>query len=218
VENRRSALRNPFAAYGADLAASDVLAAPALADPLTELDVSQTADGAAVLVLAAEDAPPARRAERVRIRGIGWATDEPSLSGRSWSEAMYARLACQMAYKQARIRRPSREIDILEVDDTYAYKELLHLDAALLQRPGKGAAVALRDGRRDLRPCINPSGGNLGMGYGFDASALFRTAMAVLQLRGQAGGVQVSRPRTAAVVSWRGVPTTTGGAVVLGAA
>ncbi|MGH2452539.1 MAG: thiolase C-terminal domain-containing protein [bacterium] len=218
-KNRRAALSNPYAAYGADIGVDEVLASPPLAEPLRDLEVSRYADGAVVLVLASAEWAADRSAAPVWIRGIGWATDEPSLSGRPWARATYAHLACAAAYAQAGIRSPAEEIDLFEVDDTYAYKELQHLEAALGAEVGDGARLtsAGRTGRRgDLR--VNLSGGNLGMGYGYDASALFRTAAAAHQVRGSAGTAQGRDVRTALVVSWRGVPTTTGGAVVLGAA
>lgn len=218
VKNRGNALRNPFAAYGALLSAEEVRRSPPLAEPLCELEVSGYADGAVVLVLASAEAARRLAGQPVAIRGIGWATDEPSLSGRPWAEAVYARLACEMAYRMAGIRAPAEEVDLLELDDTYAYKELQHLEAALRLEVGEGARLTTA-GRTALRgPLpVNPSGGSLGMGYGYDASALVRTAMAALQLRGEAGPLQVAGARSAVVVSWRGVPTTSGGAVVLGA-
>jgi acetyl-CoA C-acetyltransferase len=56
------------------------------------------------------------------------------------------------------------------------------------------------------------------MGYCYDTSALYRTAEAVRQIRGEAGRHQVRGATTGLVISWRGVPTQTGGALVLGAA
>jgi acetyl-CoA C-acetyltransferase len=218
VKNRGNALRNPFAAYGAVLSPEEVRRSPPLAEPLHELEVSGYADGAVVLVLASAEAARRLPGQAVAIRGIGWASDEPSLSGRPWAQAVYARLACEMAYRMAGIRDPAEEIDLLELDDTYAYKELQHLEAALRLEVGEGARLTA-SGRTALGGAlpVNPSGGSLGMGYGYDASALVRTAMAVLQIRGAAGPLQVAGAHSAAVVSWRGVPTTSGGAVVLGA-
>ncbi len=218
VKNRGNALRNPFAAYGAALTVEEVLHDAPLAEPLRGLEVSGYADGAVVLVLASLEGARRLAGRPVLIRGIGWASDEPSLSGRPWAQAVYARLACEMAYRIGGIHAPSEEIDLFEIDDTYAYKELQHLEAALRLEVGGGVRLTA-SGRTtaggDLP--VNPSGGSLGMGYGYDASALVRTAMAVLQLRGTAGAMQVDGARTAAVVSWRGVPTTSGGAVVLSA-
>jgi len=65
---------------------------------------------------------------------------------------------------------------------------------------------------------VNPSGGSLGMGYCFDTTALYRTAEAVRQIRGEAGRQQVRGATLGLVLSWRGVPTQTGGALLLAAA
>ena len=37
--------------------------------------------------------------------------------------------AAESAYRQAEITDPQEEIDLVEVDDTFAYRELLHLEA-----------------------------------------------------------------------------------------
>ena len=42
------------------------------------------------------------------------------------------------------------------------------------------------------------------------------TLEAVLQLRGQAGALQIPKARKALVQSWRGIPTATGAVAVLG--
>lgn len=217
VKNRRHALENPLAPYGALLTPQDVLASAPLCEPLRELEVSAYADGAVVLVLAAEEA--AERSSRpVWIRGIGWISDSPWLAMRNWAEASYAGMAAQMAYTMAGIATPMQEIRFAEIDDRYAYKELQHTEAAQLA-PRGGAGRLTLDGqtRRDGRMPINPSGGSLGMGYCFDATALYRTAEAVRQVRREAGRCQVNDARVGLVISWRGIPTQTGGALVLGA-
>ncbi len=217
VKNRRHALANPAAWYGGLLSPDDVLGSAPVSEPLRELEVSPYADGAVVLVLASEDA--ARRAARpVSIRGIGWASDSPWLAMRRWGEASYAGLATDMAYRMAGIAAPAQEVRFAEIDDTYAYKELQHLEAAQLASRG-GAARMVMEGatRQDGRLPVNPSGGSLGMGYSYDATALYRTAEAVRQIRGEAGRAQVRDATTGLVISWRGVPTQTGGALILSA-
>lgn len=218
VKNRRHALANPAAPFGARLTADDVLASTPLCTPLRELHVSPYADGAVVLVVGSEDA--ARRAPKpVWIRGIGWISDSPWLASRTWGEAAYAGLAAEMAYAMAGIADPGNEIRFAEIDDTYAYKELQHIEAARLV-PARSAGRWTLDGATGIQGSlpINPSGGSLGMGYCFDASALYRTAEAVRQIRGEAGRAQVRGATTGLVISWRGIPTQSGGALVLGAA
>jgi acetyl-CoA C-acetyltransferase len=188
-----------------------------LIDPLRELDVSAYVDGAVVIVLGSEDT--ARRASRpVWIRGIGWISDSPWLASREWGRATYARLAAEMAYRMAGISAPASEIRFAEIDDTYAYKELQHLEASGLAAEGTAGRMTLagETGLRGRLP-VNPSGGSLGMGYCYDATALYRTAEAVEQIRGEAGRMQLPQATVGLVVSWRGVPTQTGGAMVLAA-
>lgn len=217
VKNRRHALANPAAAYGALFAPDDVLASPPVSEPLRELEISPYADGAVVLVLAGQEAA-ARTRKPVWIRGIGWMSDSPWLASRHWGDASYAALAAEMAYRMAAISEPAGTIRFAEVDDTYAYKELQHLEAAGLAPRGEAARMVLDgDTRRDGRMPVNASGGSLGMGYCFDATALYRTAEAARQIRGEAGAAQVARATTGLVISWRGIPTQTGGALVLSA-
>ena len=217
VKNRGQALANPLAAFAARLTPGAVLTSPPVAEPLRELEVSPYADGAAVLVLGSEDA--ARRAPKpVWIRGIGWISDSPWLASRDWGRAAYAKLAAEMAYAMAGVGAPASEIEFAEIDDTYAYKELQHLEAAGLAPEGGAGRMTLegKTGPRGALP-VNASGGSLGMGYCYDATALYRTAEAVRQIRGEAGRLQLERAATGLVISWRGIPTQTGGALVLGA-
>jgi acetyl-CoA C-acetyltransferase len=121
-----------------------------------------------------------------------------------------------MAYRQAGMRHPLREIDFAEVDDTYAYKELQALEALGLFGPGEAgelteAGFTTPDG--DLP--VNVSGGSLGMGHLLDATGLARVLEAVLQLRGDAGPRQLEDVEVGVVQSWRGVPTTSGAVAIL---
>lgn len=218
VKNRAHALRNPAAPFGAGLSGDDVLRSPAVAEPLRALEVSPYADGAVVIVLGSAEAA-ARARQPVWVRGMGWISDSPWLASRRWGEAGYAALAAEMAYAMAGISDPANEIRFAELDDTYAYKELQHMEAArLAPRGGAGRMTLAGETVRTGSLPINPSGGSLGMGYCFDASALYRTAEAVRQIRGEAGPHQVRGASLGLVISWRGVPTQTGGALVLGAA
>ena len=216
-KNRRNALKNPMAAYPSALAADDVLQSPPLAEPLTEGEAAQYADGAIVLVLAREPAVSRLKGTPVWIRGIGWAQDTPNLEEREWHLAVYAGLAGRMAYEMADIRDPGNEIQLAEVDDTFAYKELQHLEALSLAPEGQAGRL-LEEGsfHPDGRLPVNVSGGHLGCGYAYDMSGLRSVLDVVLQLRGTAGERQLPNVKTGLAQSWRGIPTASGGVVVLG--
>ncbi|MGD1995374.1 MAG: acetyl-CoA acetyltransferase [Anaerolineae bacterium] len=216
VKNRRNALRNPLAGYGADLAVDDVLFSEPVAEPLTRLECADHADGAVVFVLASGETARALTERPIWVRGIGWANDTFWLESRSWGQAAYAYLAGQMAYRTAGIKSPRQEIDFAEVDDTFAYKELQHLEALELCRSGEAGKWVLEGGTELTGEFpVNPSGGSLGGGHMLDCTGLARTLEVVLQLRGEASQRQIEDAEVGLAFGWRGVPTTGGAAVVL---
>jgi len=216
AKNKANALKNPLAAYPALVTAEEVLASPPVAAPVKELDIAPFADGAVVLILARESVARTLKSQPVYIRGIGWMQDTPNLDQRDWSQAVYAELAAKMAYRQAGIRDPKEEICFAEVDDTFSYKELQHIEALGLARCGE-AGMLLAEGYflPDGPLPVNVSGGSLGNGYLYDASGLRSVLEVVLQLRGQAGERQLSDVRVGLAQSWRGIPTASGGVIIL---
>ena len=216
AKNRGNALRNPLAAYPAVLAPEDVLASMPEAEPLKRGDIASYADGAIVMVLACESALSRTSGQPVIIDGIGWCQDTPNIEERELDRAVYAEKASQMAYRMAGINSPTAEIDFAEVDDRFSYKELQHLEALGLARPGESGRL-LEEGRfavdGDLP--VNVSGGHLGCGYAHDMSGLRSVLEVVLQLRGVAGERQLPEVNVGLAQSWRGIPTATGGVVVL---
>ena len=216
VKNRGNALLNPSAAYGALIDIGDILDSEPVAEPLKRLEVASHADGAVVMVLASKEVAEGLTDLPIWIRGVGWANDSYSLETRDWVGAYYASLATQMAYSMAGITNPLQEIDFAEIDDTFAYKELQHLEAAGLCRPGE-AGLLTEEGvtALDGEFPVNPSGGSLGVGHLLDGSGLARLLEVALQLREEAGQRQIPEVETGLALAWRGLPTTSGAAVVL---
>ncbi|MBN1954187.1 MAG: acetyl-CoA acetyltransferase [Anaerolineae bacterium] len=216
VKNRGNALINPLVEFGAELTVDDVLLSEPVAEPLTRLQCADHADGAVVMVLAAEEVAKTLTDTPIWVRGIGWANDTFWMESRTWGQAGYAYLAGQMAYRTAGIKSPRSEIDFAEIDDVYAYKELQHLEALGLCRPGEAGMWTLEGGTDlDGEFPVNPSGGSLGGGHMLDCTGLARTLEVVLQLRGKAGQRQLEDVETGLAFCWRGVPTTGGAAVIL---
>ena len=216
AKNRNNALLNPLAGYGAHVSADDVLASEPVAEPLTRLECASHSDGAIVFVLASGETARALTDTPVWVRGVGWANDTFWMESRPWGEARYAHDAAQMAYRTAGIKSPRAEIDFAEVDDTFAYKELQHLEALGLCPPGAaGEWTAAGGAELSGEFPVNPSGGALGEGHLLDATGLARTLEVVLQLRGEAGQRQIEDAEVGLAFGWRGVPTTGGAAVIL---
>lgn len=211
VKNKKNAMRNPYAAFGAEITEGDVLASEPISLPLHRLDIAPHADGAVVAVLADEDTARALCETPIWIEGLGWSTDTPTLEMRDWGEAAYARLAAEMAYRMAGIGNPAALIDFAEICDEYSYKELQHMEALKLCMPGE-AAYMIESGATSYQGelPINISGGALGVGHLFEASGAHKILELVEQLRGNAGARQIPDVNVGLAQVWRGVPTATG--------
>ena len=209
VKNKRNAIKNGHAVYGGEVSEEEVLSSGDVATPLTRLEKSQPSDGSVVAVLAS-----ARKAKKLADRpiwidGIAWFSDTPNIEEMDLGLPSYAVNSSSKAYKMARVTNPIKQIDFAEVDDTYAFKELAHLEAlGIAKRAGKFVFSGKAD--RDGVLPVNASGGSLGIGNFIEATGLVKVYESVIQLRGQAGPIQLPNPKRCVVQSWRGIPTQSG--------
>lgn len=216
-KNFKNALSNPRAAYGSKKSSRSILSSEMLAYPLTTMESSKPADACVVLVLASEQKASSMTDQPIWIEGVGWCSDTPWIEDRDLVSANYASMSAQMAYRMAGMDDPSKQLDFVEIDDTFSYKELQHMEA--LGLCGKGRAGDLLEqgytARNGTLP-VNPSGGSLGVGHLIEATGLHKVLEASLQLRGKAGRMQIRGAERALVQSWRGIPTASGAVVILG--
>ena len=204
VKNKRNALDHPSAQLGANLTVKEVLSSEIMAWPVHRLMVSPTSDGAAAVVLVAEDVAKTLTDQPIWVQGVGWCLDSTYWTNRDLYYPEYVEKAAWMAYKMAGVREPRKEINIAEPYDPFAYKELHHLEG--LQLAPKGQAPKLladgvfdRDG--DLPVC--PSGGLLGVGNPIAAAGTMKICELFWQLRGEAGARQVpGKPRRGVAQAW----------------
>jgi acetyl-CoA C-acetyltransferase len=216
VKNRRNALKNPSAPYGADLSISEALSGPPIALPLTAHQTAEHADGAIVMVLASEERARTLSEKPIWVLGVGWINDSPSLESRTWGTLPYVQAAARMAYRQAGFRNPLQAIDFAEIDDTFAYRELQTLEALGICTEGTAGPLT-EEGftAPDGELPVNVSGGSLGAGNLLDATGLRCALEAVLQLRGEAGSRQLADVQIGLAQAWRGLPTTSTAVAVL---
>jgi acetyl-CoA C-acetyltransferase len=182
ARNREHARSSSRASYGA--AEDD----GPLFDPLTQDQAARSIDGCVVMVLASKERADGR--DSVWVDGVGWSQDAPSLESRDWSHAVYAERAARVAFERAGLE--AGDIQVAEVDDTFAYKQLQHLEAMGL----------------DGLDRVNRSGGALGEGHLHEANGLARALALVEQLRAGDGYVGVAQ-------SWRGLPSSSGAVAVM---
>ncbi len=216
VKNKKNAVSNPRSVYGANLTQEEVLRSQPVSSPLTVHEASSSIDGSIVFVLASQAKAKKLGNRTVWINGIGWSSDTPVVEDRDLARAVYAEQSAARAFKMANVRSPSTYFDLAEIDDTYSYKELQHAEALKLAPKGKaGRMVNSGAFDRDGRLPVNASGGSLGVGHLLEATGLHHLLEAVMQLRGEAGRLQIPRAKRAVVQSWRGIPTATGAVAVL---
>ena len=124
-------------------------------------------------------------------------------------------MSAEKAYKMADISYPKKEIDLAEIDDTFSFKELQHLEAMHLCSTGE-AGCLLEEGvfSREGDLPVNVSGGCLGQGRLLCATGLSKVLEIVIQLRGEAGKRQVEGAENGLAQYWRGLPTAKGGVMI----
>ena len=188
VKNKANGLLNPRAQLKSEAPSIEqVLASRKIADPLTFLQCCPVSDGAGALVIGRAKG----RAGEVRVLASAMA------SGRLWDHRSTdfwgegpVRRAANAAYAQAGVS--AKEVDVLEVHDSFTIGEILTLEALGVCKPGEGAALAPSGHtRRGGRQPVNPSGGLLSRGHPLGATGTAQLAEIVWQLRGKAGERQV---------------------------
>jgi acetyl-CoA C-acetyltransferase len=204
VKNKRNALGHPAAQLGAELTVEEVLKSDVMAWPVHRLMVSPPSDGAAAVVIAAEEVAKRITPRPIWIQGVGWNLDTTFWTNRDLAYPRYLEKAAWMAYAMAGVREPRREINIAEPYDPLAYKELHHLEGLQLAPKGE-APKLLADGVFDKDGDLptTPSGGLLGFGNPIAAAGTMKICELFWQLRGEAGARQVpGKPERGVAQAW----------------
>jgi acetyl-CoA acetyltransferase len=180
--------------------------------PLRPAELRTETDTVAAVVLRRMPADEAKAKGLARITGVGHGTESYHLGDRLLSGLPSAWTATEHALAQAGVDLAA--VDVAEVAGRTLWDEVQLLESIRLAGPGEGFQALADDAR------LNPSGGTAA-GDCAPATGLVRFAEAVLQLTGQAGGVQLSgraatagTPRVALVVSGAALAGQTHTAVV----
>ncbi len=193
-----------------------VMESDLLSWPIRRLMRAREADAACTLILASEKRAKRLASEPIFIRGVGWCSGRSHFSSRQPGVCHETKWAAHRAYHMARIARPSKEIDLAEVSDWYAHRELMHCEALGLCGSDEITNCSA-DGRFEKNGVlpVNPSGGLLGRGNAIGTSGLICVARVARQLRGQANEHQVAGAEVGLAHGWSGIPTATVGVTIL---
>jgi len=213
--NLNRATSNKLAPHGLKTSPKKILSAEPLFDPIRKLHMPQTSDAAYVLVLASDKIVRKKRAKPIWISGMGFCSDSPSLETREWTNSISTQIAAEKAYQQAGIRNPANDIDVFEIDDSFGYKQLQHLEALKVCEKGEAKNILANGDKLKLSSRVNLSGGTLGVGWMHEATGLHKVVEVVQQLRNKKGKTQVKKAKTGLAQGWRGLPTTTCAVIIL---
>ena len=193
VKNKRNAVGHPCAQLAdPNITVEDVMNSEMMAWPVKRLDISPPSDGAAALIFCSKDVVHKYTDDRVFVKGVGWNIDSTMWTNRDLSFPDYVANAAKMAYKQAGIIKPAKELSFAEPYDPFDYKECHHMEGLLLCEKGEAPTLA-REGvtQRDGDLPICPSGGLLGVGNPIAATMGQKMCEVYWQLAGKAGKRQV---------------------------
>jgi acetyl-CoA C-acetyltransferase len=176
-----------------------------VASPLRVGDCCANADGSSCIIVAGEEKAKAFCEKPVWILGLGAASTTVNLAGRDlFSGLTVAQQAGRQAYEMAGVTPAS--IDVAEVHDCFTIAELMAYEDLGFAAPGEGREL-IRDKAtyRDAPIPINVDGGLLSKGHPIGATGGSQIRTIVLQLRGEAGEIQVKNPEIGLVHNIGGV-------------
>ncbi len=192
VKNHANGALNPKAQFQKAVDIDKVLSSPPVAAPLKLFDCCATTDGAACLLLAADDVARNATDTPVWVAGSGASSDRLAAYERASMTTIPAtKAASRQAADDAGFG--ANDVDLLELHDCFTIAEILALEDLGLCPPGKGgpytaSGATARDGERP----VNPSGGLKAKGHPLGTTGAAQAVEVFLQLRGQAGGRQVA--------------------------
>jgi acetyl-CoA C-acetyltransferase len=195
VNAHRNAVNNPHAMFRFPVSAEKFARARMISDPINLLDSSPICDGAAAVVLMAEDQAHSHSMAPVRVAASSVGTDTVAIHDRQDPLVLEAaRISAHRAYEQAGTG-PS-DIDLFELHDAFSIMAALSLEAAGFAEKGQGLQLAL-EGQIgiDGRIPITTMGGLKARGHPVGATGLYQIVEVVQQLRGLAGENQVADAR-----------------------
>ena len=176
-----------------------------VASPLRVGDCCANADGSSCILVASEEKAKTFCKKPVWIRGLGAATTTVNLAGRNlFSGLTVAREAGKQAYKMAGIT--AADIDVAEVHDCFTIAEMMAYEDLGFAAPGAGKElIKNKETYKEGRIPVNVDGGLLSKGHPIGATGGSQIRTIVLQLRDEAGEIQVDNPQIGLIHNIGGV-------------
>lgn len=191
VKSSRYSVLNPKAIFQREVSLEEALNARTIAAPLKLYDCCANADGASCIILASTDKAKKMTDTPVWIIGLGSASDSLSLANKASLTGLNCALeSARQAYTMAGIE--SKDVDVAEVHDCFTIAEIMAYENLGFCKPGEGGKLIEESQTYiDGKIPVNIDGGLLGKGHPIGATGGSQVRTIVLELRGDAGKLQV---------------------------
>ncbi len=176
VKNHKHGALNPKAHFRKEIGIEKVLNAPMVSSPLGLFDCCPTTDGAACCIITDIDTAHSLGVEYILVRAVGMSTRGDLVFFDPTERCLNfdtTRKAAKIAYEQAGIKDPKKEIDVAEVHDCFTITEILNYEDLGFTEDGKGYRL-IEDGKTYIDGSIpvNPSGGLKTCGHPIGATGV----------------------------------------------
>lgn len=178
MKNHLNGSQNPYAQFQQPISEEVYFASKLVSTPLRLYDCSPITDGAAAVLLSAEETD-------IIVSGIGQGTGPLSFRGRDSFTSFHAtQVAAARAYQMAGVS--PQAVDFAEVHDAFTSFEIVSTEDLGFFPAGKGWQ-AVEAGKTSIEgPLpINPSGGLKSRGHPVGASGVAQVVETVRRLRGE---------------------------------
>ncbi|HXY89798.1 MAG TPA: acetyl-CoA acetyltransferase [Xanthobacteraceae bacterium] len=207
AKNHKNGVANPYAQmrkdFGYEFCRAESEKNPRVAGPLKRTDCSLVSDGAAAIVLADLETAEKLGKPLVAFRAVAHAQDFLPMSKRDILRFEGCSEAWTRALAEARLGL--YDLSFVETHDCFTIAELIEYEAMGLAKPGEGARI-IDEGIVDKngKLPVNPSGGLKAKGHPIGATGVSMHAISAMQLRGEAGDMQIPDARLAGIFNMGG--------------
>jgi acetyl-CoA C-acetyltransferase len=203
--NEKAVYRKPVALEDFVPDPDNRMAGP-VASPLRVGDCCANADGSSCIILASEKRAKAVTKKPVWVLGLGAASEAVNMAGRpDLTRGLRVGIeAGKKAYKMAGIG--PKDIDVAEVHDCFTIAEIMAYENLGFAKNGEGKElIRAKETYKEGSIPVNVDGGLLSKGHPIGATGGSQIRTIVLQLRGEAGPMQVKDPEIGLIHNIGGV-------------
>jgi len=198
VKSHQNGILSPKSHLKKKITVEDVLKAPVIARPLGLFDCCGVSDGAACAIIVPADKAKDYRKDPIYVKALQISVSPGEEAGYQGWDGTYIPTtvtAAERAYREAGIKNPRKDIDLIQVHDCFSITEMVTYEDLMISERGK-SREDIESGFFELdgkMPC-QTDGGLKCFGHPIGASGLRMIYEISKQLQGNADKRQINNP------------------------